>query len=210
MLRIRYDHVVATNRALDRLQNAGRPLPSSVREALLADRVGLVAELAEALSQGRFHRTSAVSDGWGPVHAVELLVEIGTPEAIDALVNAYLQQIAPEGPLRTQIVKALAGLGPAVLEPALAAFRRSRDQDDRRGLCEILAHIGMNGARDERIFEALRKHFESDRVFGGLALYNYGDPRGRALVKRAAEDRTVSADDRFQLELFLHAMGPQG
>ena len=75
-------------------------------------------------------------------------------------------------------------IGPAIVEPVLAAFDEADDPDNMGPLAYALANCGAN---DDRIYEALVEFFHQNEFLGALVLADYGDDRGLPLIREAIE-----------------------
>jgi hypothetical protein len=116
--------------------------------------------------------------GWAPVHAVELLGELGATEAIEPMLRQLVESDW-ESYLHDRLLVTLPKLGAGVAEPALAAHEAATDPEVRGSLCSVLAELGM---RDERIYQALVEDFQRDPVLGAMHFAEYGDRRALPLL----------------------------
>jgi hypothetical protein len=108
------------------LIEAGETLPPRLRERILTFGPEIVAPLIAILEDEALFPEEAPGEGWAPIHAAELLGELRATEAVEPM----LRRLAENGwdtLLSETILEALPGLGPAVLEPALAAHAAATD-----------------------------------------------------------------------------------
>ena len=72
---------------LVRLRRSGEKVPAALRNAVLAMGHDAVAGLIELLEDEEAARVDSASEGWAPVHAAELLIELRATEAIEPLLR---------------------------------------------------------------------------------------------------------------------------
>lgn len=169
-----------------RLVGAGQRLPHEVRRRILERGAAAVPELLAVLEDPALARDDAPGQGLAPLHAAELLAELRAPEAIRPMLDV-LASTDWLGVLHERLVVLLAGLGPAVVEPALAMHAAAADQALRTSLCRILAQAG---AGDARVFPLLLALLDREPILAGL-LADFGD--------RAALPHLGRAFDGFEL-----------
>ena len=129
--------------------------------------------------------------GWASVHAATLLGEMNHIESIPNLL-AVLGEVEWETYLANAVTNALAEMGPAVVDPALAAYTTAKTQDVRFSLCEVLTCCG---AQDERIYALLTKFFNDDPDLGATLFSIYGDARAMPmLAEKLAEHEAAHPD----------------
>lgn len=165
------------------LRCTGKDLPGDLKAAILALGRAAVPSLIALLEEGDPAAENAPGDGWPPVHAVRLLGELKAEEAIQPFLR-LLREADDESWLRNDAEINLPNIGPAIVEPVLAAFDEADDPDDLGPLAYALANCG---AKDDRIYEALVEFFYENEFLGALVLADYGDDRGLPLLREAIE-----------------------
>jgi hypothetical protein len=158
-----------------RLHGTAEKLPPKLRAEILAVGPEGIPRLVDILND--------IEDGWAPVHAADLLIDLKAVEAIEPMLH-LLAETDFEDVLYNRVVVRLPELGSAVLEPALTFLAdKADDEDIVMSVCEVLAKLGV---KDERIFEALSEVFEpgNEPLTAGL-LAAYGDPRALPLIEDA-------------------------
>jgi len=155
------------------------------------------------------HYRSDTSDGWGPVHAVDLLAEIGAPEAIEPMLDAF-HCTEWDTIVHDRIIGGLQRFGVAAIEPVLEAVAQTENVLDRAALCESLSKLGV---RDERLYAVFCSVFDEDVISGALLFGAYGDPRALPLLEAAIEDLDPTFDgplgprDLIELDAAFHELG---
>src|SRR5689334_19771097 len=96
--------------AFARLRVSGRDLAPGVRDAIVEAGAGAVPRLVTMLEEEELGDADARGEGWAPLHCVELLTEIGAPEAIAPLLRV-LEAASPDDMLRDRIVVRLFAFG---------------------------------------------------------------------------------------------------
>ena len=182
---------------LRELSAIGETLPTELRERIVALGEAAVQPLVAILENEDLALEDSASGGWPPIHAVGLLVDLGSAEAVEPLLRALRASDWSEI-LHDRILLRLHELGPVVLEPALreAKVARTENEDFHDALCAVLAELGV---KDERIWVELRSRFERDEVGGALCFGDYGDPRALPLLERAI--RHFEPEDHGQFGL---------
>jgi hypothetical protein len=164
--------MVATE-PIARLRGSSEKLPAKLRAEILAVGPEGIPRLIEILVD--------IDDGWAPIHAAGLLLDLKAVEAIEPMLQV-LAETDCEDVLYNRVVVRLPELGSAVLEPALA-FLADHDHDEEtvQSVCEVLAKLGVE---DERIFDVLCNVFEQgdEPLMAGL-LASYGDRRALPLIE---------------------------
>jgi hypothetical protein len=173
------------------LIEAGERVPPRLRERILGLGEAAVPPLLAIAADEALDDEEAPGKGWAPVHAVELLGELRVPAAAEPLLR-LLQETEPGAYLYDELLQALPELGPAVVEPALAAYQ-TVDPERRFSLGSVLAGLGV---RDDRIYAALVEEFQQEPVPGTMHLAEYGDPRALPLLSKALDDyQEINTDD---------------
>lgn len=147
---------------------AGETLAQVSRAEIIATGTELVPELLRTLVVPELVQPEARGGGYAPVHAAELLAELGAVEAIPAMLEV-LARMDPHDFVRDRIVVQLPRLGVAVVEPVIAAHDATTRDELRDMHCQVLSRCGV---LDERIRERLE------------AAWDYGDPTSIPFVER--------------------------
>ena len=168
---------------LDHLRTTGEKLPAELRDQLLVLGASAVPALVELVLDEELGLEDAAGQGWPPIHAVGLLVDLKATEAIEPLLDVVLETTS-DHVIHDRILFRLPELGASVLEPALARLADTDDEDARGSLLCLLSELGV---RDERIFEALCDAFDDEPGFIAGALATYGDPRALELIEDAID-----------------------
>lgn len=166
------------------LRRTGERLPSELRERILARGQEAIPPLVEILQDEELGAEDGPAGGWPPIHAVELLVDLGALEAIEPMLD-ILAETDWDTIIHDRIVLRLPDLRGAVLEPALARIVSGIDEPLHDNLCSILSEIGV---RDDRVYSELCKAFERNETIGAVRLADYGDPRALPLLARALHE----------------------
>jgi len=167
-----------------RLREAGEHVPDSLRSELLALGSSITPALIELLEDEEAALEDSPGDGWGPIHAVGLLVDLKAVEAIEPLLRS-LAESGIDDIIYSRITIRLPELGAPVLEPALRLMGEDIDDDVLDALYSIISELGI---RDERIFAHLCEYFEDEPALGALCFAEYGDERALPLIRDAIEN----------------------
>jgi hypothetical protein len=163
---------------LKRLRRCGKNLPDRLRIEIASYGERGVRPLCAVLG----------ANGWGPVHAVRLIGEMGAERAIGPLMQA-LHETEIGDPLHEEIHHVLEGLGEHVVEPMLLAHDAFRGEEVQDCFAEVLAAAGV---RDDRILALLLGMLETgDAVLAACLLAEYGDPRVLPTLSRAFDGTTI-------------------
>ncbi len=177
------------------LRRTGERLPSELRERILACGQAAIHPLIEILQDEVLAAEDGPADGWPPIHAVGMLVDLGAVEAIEPMLD-ILAETDWDTIIHDRIVLRLPGLRGAVLEPALARIVPGMDEPLHDNLCGILAGLGV---RDERIYAELCKAFERDESMGAVRFADYGDRRAVPLLAQALREFEPDWESPFGL-----------
>ena len=164
----------------------GEHLADRVREAILAAGDAAVPALLEIACDDTLLEERARGGGYAPLHAVQLLGQLRAAEAIPRLIELVCTT-DPMDLIRGSACRALEAMGPAALEPCLAAFATA-NRTARLDLGYALAKLGV---RDERVYQALLGYFAEDAEMGAGMLAEYGDARALPLLHRALAECRV-------------------
>ncbi|MFI5300450.1 MAG: hypothetical protein ACHREM_20375, partial [Polyangiales bacterium] len=190
--------------SIARLRQTGERLPDDTRAAILADGPAHVDELLAIVVDDDLAMVDAPGDGWPPIHAVELLAEIGDPKGMDIMLEALLRT-GWDSILHDRLMSRLPAFDAHILEPALAALATTEDPDQRQSICAVLSGLRV---RDDRVFNALVPLLDEEVMTGVLYLSEYGDPRALPYVEkafRAYEPDVTSPVAIMDLNEFAHA-----
>jgi hypothetical protein len=182
---------------LHELRQTGEALPTELRERIVTLGEPAVQPLIAILENEDLALEDSASGGWPPIHAVGLLVDLGSSEAVEPLLRV-LRATDWNEILHDRILLRLHELGPTVLEPALreAQAARNENEDFHDALCAVLAELGV---KDERIWIELHARFERDETGGAMCFADYGDPRALPLLERAIRHFEPEAHGQFGL-----------
>jgi hypothetical protein len=175
------------------LLRTGSRLNADLQAKLLATGESAVPALLEIINDGELFLETGPGAGWAPIHAVKVLGGLRAQAAIPRMVELLAAADAMEIIFST-LIHALAEMGPAVVEPVLAA-RNTATGDGRSGLNEVLGKLGV---KDERIFEALVAELETtdgDALIAAGALADYGDSRALPALSRRLDALPVDQSD---------------
>ncbi|MFP4598369.1 MAG: SEC-C metal-binding domain-containing protein [Persicimonas sp.] len=179
-------------------------------EALSAQSRQRIVDLGEAagerlvaiVSDQKLWDDQAPGGGFAPVHAAEILGEIGDEAAIRPLYR-LLSQVDPDALLDDAIVDTLRSFDRAALDVGLKELE-SWDDPFLSDLAYVVA--GLPGCH-EKILQILLKYFIKNPVPGAELLAEYGDPTAvDALV--VALDRYIAAaggDPKYRRPIFTLA-----
>ena len=170
---------------LTALRTTGQKLPDDLKAAILALGPAVVPSLIEILEDEDLAAEDSPSGGWPAIHAARLLGELKAEEAIEPFLRLLREgEVDEDSWLINDAEINLPKLGPAILEPVLAAFDEAVYAEDLGPLAYALANCG---AKDDRIYEALVEFFHENEFLGALRFADYGDDRALPLIRRAIE-----------------------
>jgi HEAT repeat protein len=193
------------------LLSQGATLSPKVRHALLARGAESVPALVGLLEDEHLMLTTAPGNGYAPIHAAELLAELGGEQAMGAMVRA-LARSEPGEIIYDVLLSGLEKQGPAAAPVLLDVLETTDDSNARLNLLSALASCG---ARDERIFQHLLKLLEMDPTSAAMYLASYGDPRAIEPLKRALdvavqaprEEGLLAGQELIELEAAIADLG---
>lgn len=159
---------------------AGETLAQVSRAEIIATGTELVPELLRTLVDPELVQPEARGGGYAPVHAAELLAELGAVEAIPAMLEV-LARTDPHDFVRDRIVVQLPRLGVAVVEPVIAAHDATTRDELRDMHCQVLSRCGV---LDERIRERLEAAWARWPELAVMMMGHYGDPTSIPFVER--------------------------
>ena len=172
---------------VDILIEEGQKLSPDVRDEILVLRTAAVPSLIEILEDEYLQMMDAPGEGWAPIHAAELLSELGALEAIQPMINC-LVSTEWECILHDRLLSVLRPFGEPALEPLLEAYENTEDLEIRKSLCSVLAGLGI---QDERIFRLLLEELEEEVDLGAMHLADYGDSQALPYLQQAFDTYEV-------------------
>lgn len=190
--------------AFDELRRTGETLSDELRARILSLGAAAVPPLIALLEDDDAAAEDAPGQGWPPIHAVDLLADLGAEEAILPMLHA-LRDGDTDDILSSRVTIRLPTFGSAVLEPALAELSGTRDIDRAGALCAILANLGV---KDERVWLALSEYFDDEPIPSAGLLAAYRDDRALPLLEReilAFDPQGPSSLVRLELDLLAEA-----
>jgi uncharacterized protein YecA (UPF0149 family) len=188
------------------LIDAGERLEDRTREAVLALGEGAVPDLIGMLKDEDLLTPGGPGDGYAPVHAARLLGELADSRAVEPLLALIVEGDLDELVASAALV-ALPKHGLAALEPLLAAHDAEADPQDRARFGCLLSELGV---KDERVYERLVAHLESDLEMGASSLGAYGDARALPHLCRALDACTADDRDEFAVVELVFAIEELG
>ncbi len=194
------------------LTQVGGTLPDDLHDQIIAQGKAIVPALLDIFNDEEL-QVADDPEGWAPIHAVDLLVELRAEEAIPSMVE-WVTVLDLMSLLFGKLFFGLKAFGEAVVEPALKAYCEEDDPVAQGVLLEILSGLGC---RDERIFELLIAQVGCDVMPGANNLADYGDPRARDALHRAFDqyefscgsDYTMAGQEVIELRDAIEALGDE-
>ena len=175
---------------VSQLFEVGDELPEATRQAITAEGASVVDDLVAILEDRALWDEDAPGQGWAPIHAAELLAEIGEPDALPALYRV-LRIIDPDAVLDDAVEDAIVSFGDDAISPGRAELASWNDV-----FLIDLAHVFARlGVRKKSVFQVLLKFFVKDPEHGAPLLAEYGDPEGRDAIEVVLERYVVAASD---------------
>lgn len=133
--------------------------------------------------------SDAQGEGYGPVHAAEVLSELRTAEAVEPMLRA-LARTGFLDILHDRLLCLLPPIGAPVVEPALRAAAEVRGEL-RESFLAVLAEAGV---RDDRVLKLLLEQLRRDpNRAGNLAAY--GDARALPDLYRAIDSYQMNPSE---------------
>lgn len=188
----------------------GEHLSPAARKAVLAEGDAALPVLCALLGDDTLHAPDAPGQGYVPLHAVELLGEIGAASAVPALLDA-LATADPLDYIWTDVINAVERIGPGALDAVLERLAVTPAAMVRSGLCEILGKVGRGSpaARD-----AVLAMLDFDPMIAAMALARLGDPavvpalQAKMLsIELQDSARLMPNQEMFELEAALLKLG---
>ena len=195
------------------LIQAGEKLSDDLRDRIIAQGKAIVPALLGVLNNERLQMEDAPGEGWAPIHAVDLLREMKTTEAIQPMV-LWMQKIDSLCHLHDRLLQALISFGEEALQPVLAAYDETTEYEERRSLCSILSESSV---KNDTIYEILLRQLEENVEWGTICLAEYGDTRALPHLQQALDEYEVTTDANnsladqavFELCAAIQEMGGQ-
>ena len=155
----------------DALFEQGRQLTDSARRAIVEQGEKAVEPLVAILEDRDLWDEEAPGEGWAPIHAAELLGDLGDPAALEPMYDA-LHACEPDAILDTELTRSLQKFGEAAVSPGLDALERY-GEPFRDDLACVFAGLQV----DRRVvFQVLVKNLVDNPILGAKNLARYGDP----------------------------------
>ena len=142
------------------------------------------------LNNQHLQRADAPGEGWPPIQAVDLLVELQAEEAIPAML-VELKRLSWETILFNKLVFGLKAFGDRAFDPVMSAYRELKGQEIERSLLEILAELGR---KDETLFQLFLSQLETEAELGAMNLASYGDRRALDPLYKTFDQFEVPSD----------------
>lgn len=194
------------NRLLDELRQAGQNPDRTLLDRVRAQGQGAVRPLIEMAVDEKLHKADSNSpEVWAPIHAIQLLGELGASEAIEPLLPLF-NRVDDEW-LARALPEAFGGVGAPALAPLRALlFDRTRDVWARVRAAESLGKIGQHH-RETRsdVVSALVARLDpaesqapEDEILNGLVI---GELLDLEAVEAAPAIRRAFAEDRVDTSI---------
>jgi hypothetical protein len=175
---------------IELIEPCSEEISEEVATTIMARGKEAVPALVELLEDEELARADS-HGGWISIHAAWLLAKMNATEAIEPMLRVLVRSDSEDLLLFSELVHSLTGLGPAVLEPALAEWERAGTGEGRAGIEEVLAGLGV---RDDRILRALLARLETEREGGAELLGQYGDPAALPRLSAALDASVVDLE----------------
>ncbi len=172
------------------LFDSGQDLPEEHRDAILEAGSEVVDDLTTILEDRALWDDEAPGEGWAPIHAAELLGEIGDPDALPALYRV-LRIIDPDAVLDDAIEDSIVAFGEDAIKPGRAALKSWNDVF-LIDLAHVFARLDI---RKKSVFQVLLKFFIKDPEHGAPLLGAYGDPAGRDAIEVVLDRYVIAASE---------------
>jgi HEAT repeat protein len=108
------------------LLDAGKEISCSTRAEIVARGARAVDALVKIVEDDSLLYEDAPGGGWAPIHAVDILAELGAEEGIESMLR-LLPLTDALTIIHDRVILALGKMGPRVLEPALESYARNQD-----------------------------------------------------------------------------------
>ncbi len=171
------------------LFDEGEDLSEASRRRIVELGAQATPRLVSILADRRLWDDQAPGAGFAPIHAVEILGEVGDEAALGPLFDAY-RRVDPDAILDDALTDAIRGYG----EAAVRAGRRALESWDDPFLEDLAYLFAGLGVHHTKALQVLLKYFLKHPVPGAELLAEYGDPLA-ADALRVALDRYIVASD---------------
>ncbi|MGM0558321.1 MAG: SEC-C domain-containing protein [Myxococcota bacterium] len=180
----RFDEPVAL------LFESDEALPQDARAAIVDAGSDVIDDLVDVLEDRGLWDEEAPGQGWAPIHAAEILGEIGDEQALPALFRV-LRIVDPDAVLDDAVEDAIVSFGEAAIKPGRAELKSWNDV-----FLIDLAHVFARlEVQNKSVFQVLLKFFIKDPEHGAPLLAEYGDPAGRDAIDVVLQRYVVAASD---------------
>jgi len=194
------------NQLLDELRQAGQKPNRTLLDRVKAHGQGAVRPLIEMAVDKKLHNADSNSpEVWAPLHAIQLLGELGAAEAIEPLLPLF-NRVDDEWLART-LPEAFGGIGAPALAPLRALlFDRTKDVWARVRAAESLSKIGQHHPETRsEVVSALVARLDpaeslapEDEILNGLVI---GELLDLEAVEAAPAIRRAFAEDRVDTSI---------
>ena len=172
------------------LLEAGPDLSASQREAITDEGSSVLPDLITVLEAQPLWDEDAPGDGWAPIHAAEILGELGDPDALPALYRV-LREVESDALLDDAVEEAIITFGEEAVRPGRAELRSWKDM-----FLIDLAHVFARlGVRNKSVFQVLVKFFVKDPEHGAPLLATYGDRDALDALDLVLDRYVIAASD---------------
>jgi hypothetical protein len=187
---------------IEALFSEGRALSEQSRERIVELGDAATDRLLEIVADKKLWDDQAPGQGFAPIHAAEILGEIGDESAIEPLYE-ILHKVDPDALLDDAIVDAIRAFGLAAVNPGL----RQIDSWDDPYLADLAYIFSGLPVCHEKILQVLLKYFLKQPVPAAELLADYGDPAAIDALE-VALDRYIAAaagDPKYRRPIFTLA-----
>ena len=180
----------AVREVVDKLLTVSYEVPDPLAEKIRALGSAAGPRLLEICLDGKLREDDAPGEGYAPLHALELLVDLQFIDAIEPLIGLMFK-LEPITLLRDRLSSLISCFGAAALEALLEEYERLADYEDKKSCLRLLSDLQV---RDPRIFALLQETFKRDAGQGIELLVTYGDPAAVPLLVNEAGRLTPDND----------------
>ena len=183
-----------TEETIEAMLDAGEELPEEGRQALVeAD--GVTERLIEIVEDEQLGRLDARGEGWGPIHAADILAARGDSEAIEPLIGV-LEAAEIDDYLTDAVAEAIGEFGG---EPFDKLLERARgvEEDEIELRARLLGAAVETGQKNEALFDEIESLFEEDAEWGAMLFADYGDEQALDLLNEALDDASIKSETRM-------------
>jgi hypothetical protein len=205
----------------------GEALSEQSRRRIVALKNAATPGLLEIVEDRRLWDDQAPGEGWAPIHAAEILGDIGDPDALDRLF-AVFREVDPDAILDDALTDAIRSHGPAAIPAGLRALE-SWDDPFLANLAYLFSGLNLSAptssgqgfarqsaetddtdasehdaALHRKTLQVLLKYFMQQPVPGAELLAEFGDPVALDALT-VALDRYIAAaggDSKYRRPIF--------